>query len=397
MAKSSNMSADLIIIGAGASGLMAASQASKKKRVILLDSSDTPGKKLLLTGGGRCNVSNDSSLEEYLENIPRGGNFLRSSFSQFFHEDLRKFFHPTLSLMNEGRRLYPVSQKAEDVLRFFLSRLQDTQIHLNTKVTSLSKRDGKWQVKTTRGVFLADKVIVASGGKSLPKTGSDGSMFSILSKIGVDMVTPEPTLVSMFSNTPLKTLSGLTLPDVTLHADHLSHRGSLLFTHKGLSGPVVINMSSLLPRTFPLTLSIDFLPDMSEDDVQHILFQSKKSLSSQAQLLVPDRLAKCLFPESDDKHQWNKKRRRLAVLRLKAYEAQISSFAGFESAIVTRGGVALPQIHPSSLEHKTLKGLYFAGECLDVDALSGGYNLQIAWSTGFVSGQTKSIPRKKTT
>ncbi len=381
--------ADTLVIGAGPAGLMAALEASQRGDVIIIEKEDSPGKKLLLTGGGRCNVSNRSSLDDYLEHIPRGANFLRSAFSQFFHEDLVCLFGKELPLITEDDRLYPRSQKAHDVLEFFLRKLSNTEISTDTKVTSLQKVADRWIIKSTRGTFSAKKVIVSSGGRSLPHTGSDGSMFRILSNLGVEITPINPALVSMFMEKPWKELAGLTCPDVVINSQNTSLRGSLLFTHKGVSGPVVLDMSSLVERFFPMSLTIDFVPDKAEKDVMEYLFSSKQSLASRARAFVPERLARHLFPQTNDKHQWNKERRQSAARKLKALEVSIRSFAGFESAIVTRGGIALPQLDPSTLEHKTLKGLYFAGECLDVDALSGGYNLQIAWSTGFLSGQLK--------
>jgi predicted Rossmann fold flavoprotein len=397
----------IIVIGGGPSGMMAAGlAASRGCQTILLEKNEKLGKKLAITGKGRCNVTNATDTEGLLANTPGHPEFLYSAFYSFGSEQVISFFEAQgVPLKTErGGRVFPVSDKAADIvdaLKRFMKR-NYVQVRLNTEVASI------WtEGATIRGVELkrggretATAVVIATGGLSYPATGSTGDGYRFAQSLGHHVTDLRPSLV------PLRTvekwpadLQGLSLKNVgvTLRQNKILYqeRGELLFTHFGVSGPTVLSASRFVTGTRPV-LSIDLKPALSEKALDLRLLRdfaqnkNKHFANSLGDLLpqkmIPVMISLCGIPPDKKIHAITKEERYRLIQRLKELSLTITGDAGFPEAVITRGGVAVPEIDPSSMRSKRFENLYFAGEVLDVDALTGGYNLQIAFATGYLAG-----------
>lgn len=394
----------IVIIGAGPSGMMAALYASKQSSsVTLLDKNKILGKKLLITGGGRCNITSNLPLSDFYSHITSNEKFLYSSFNFFGKDELLEMFKSEgVKFKSEGQKIYPVSNRADEILSVLEKLLIESKvdIKLNEDVSDIIVQDFKVVgVKTDKNLYTSDCVVVCSGGCSYPLTGSDGKLFSILKKLGIKTTKLYPALVpiktSMTSN-----LAGISLDDVILTSKHgkkiYSTRGSMIFTHNGISGPAVLDLSSYISSYKPsdISLFIDFLPEISSDKITDVLYEkSKKNLYNRFKGYLPTELIKTILPDIDADKIFNLKKTQANELvgNLKSYNVEVTGFGKLSEGIVTKGGVDLKKVNPSTLESRIVKGLYFAGEVLDLDANTGGYNLQIAFSTGALSGYSASI------
>ncbi|MCI8877845.1 MAG: NAD(P)/FAD-dependent oxidoreductase [Oscillospiraceae bacterium] len=400
---------DVIVIGGGPAGMMAAVAAAEGgARVLLLEPMERLGKKLNITGKGRCNVTNDCAVEELLRNVPRNGRFLYSAFSRFDSGDVKAFFEVRgVPLKTErGNRVFPVSDRAFDISGALENYLRELGVRIvrDRAEALLLENQALSGVRGGRGKYEAGRAVIATGGVSYPLTGSTGDGYRLARSMGHTVQEPRGSLVPLCAAGELcPALQGLSLRNVTLRAYEDDKRifedlGEMLFTHFGVSGPLVLSASAHMRRFGErrYRLEIDLKPGLDEQKLdKRLLADFSKRPNSDLINALDDLLPKKLigpFVELSGVNSRQKvhditreQRRRLAVL-LKALPVEITGPRPVEEAIVTSGGVAVGEVDPSTMASKLCPGLYFAGEVLDVDAYTGGFNLQIAWSTGHLAG-----------
>ena len=380
--------------------MMAALYASRQSsRVILIEKNTTLGKKLLITGGGRCNLTSNIPQDDFYNHITGNKKFLFSAFNFFGKTDLIEFFEKeNIMFKTEGDKIYPVNDRADEIVSVLEKLLikNKVEIRLNEKIINLFTDNNKInKVQTNKNFYTADAVIISTGGCSYPATGSDGKMFDLLSDLDIPISILYPALVPIKANLS-KALAGISLTKVELKAQYNKKeyitKGPMIFTHIGISGPSVLDLSSYISsfNVDNLNLYIDFLPDLTVNEINElILDKSKKNLFNRFKGYLPMELLKTLLPDVDAIKIFNLKKNELndLVQILKSYKLNLTGFGEISEGIVTKGGVQLKYVNPSTLESKLIKGLYFAGEVLDLDANTGGYNLQIAFSTGALCGE----------
>lgn len=408
----------ICVIGGGAAGMMAAISASNNgNEVVLVEKNEKLGKKLFLTGKGRCNLTNSCDTEELFNNIVRNPKFLYSAIYGFDNNATVDFFTENgLKLKEErGGRIFPLSDHSSDVIATLANVLKklNVKIMLRTEVTRVALDESGTNVT---GVLLSDnrvidaqKVIVATGGKSYPSTGSDGEFFSQIEKMGIKVTELSPSLVPLVSpDSYVARMQGLSLKNVNLTMqvggkERYSAFGEMLFTHFGVSGPLVLSASTKLnPADFnkKIDLYIDLKPALSEEELDRRILKDfnenqNKIFENVLGKLLPSKMISVVIELSGipfDKrvNVISREERRNLVLLLKKFPIRINAARGFNEAIITRGGVDVKEINPSTMEAKKINGLYFAGEMIDTDAYTGGFNLQIAWSTGYLAGLSAS-------
>lgn len=413
---------NVIVIGGGPAGMMAAiASAENGNNVILLEKKERLGRKLLITGKGRCNITSSLPIEEFIQNIPGNGQFLYSAFKNYTNNDIINFLNEEgLEVKEErGNRIFPVTDKSLDVLKCFTKRLKElnVKIEYNMEVTEIIPKNEaeKLKVKTANNkIFEADKVILATGGKSYPLTGSTGDGYELVEKLGHTVTKIRPSLVPLeaFEQNMCKELQGLSLRNVNIELKNKENNkiiyqdfGEMLFTHFGVSGPTILSSSAHLVRyknigellkNKKIVLSIDFKPALSEEKLDERTLRDfaefkNKQFKNSLDKLLPQKLIPVIIEKSginpDKKvNEINKKERHRLVDLLKNFEVTIKGFRPIDEAIVTSGGINIKEINPKTMESKLVDGLYFAGEIIDVDAYTGGFNLQIAYSTGYTAG-----------
>ncbi len=400
------------IIGAGAAGLLAAIAAAQLgAEVTIYEKMRQPGKKMLITGKGRCNITNACDIPEFIKNLPGNGRFLNSALHRFTNDDIVFLLEsnglPTK--VERGGRVFPVSDKAKDVVdtlvRIFTAA--GGRLLTDTKVIDIVLKNGVAQgVRTVSGVYAADSVILAAGGASYPGTGSDGGGVKLAAKAGHTIVPLKPSLVPLESDYPyVDDLQGLSLRNVqaTLLADGKkigSEFGEMLFTHFGVSGPIILSLSNLaagaLAEGKEVDLAIDLKPALSEEKLDARICRdfaeySRKQLVNGLKDLLPQRLIPVICDMAyldEDKfvNQISREERQRLLQTLKHFVVPITSTRPIAEAIVTAGGVNVKEIDPKTMASKRIKGLYFAGEVMDVDGYTGGFNLQAAFSSGYAAG-----------
>ena len=406
------MSRRTIVIGAGAAGLMAAGRAAERGfEVILLEKNDRPGKKLRISGKGRCNITNNTDIDGLIQNIPGNGSFLYSSFYTFSNEDIMQFFRDEgLELKVErGGRVFPVSDDANDVVSALVRRAarSGAVIRYRSPVTSIEVSDG-----AVKGVALknsetieCDSVVLATGGVSYPGTGSTGDGYKMAQKLGHTIAPLKPSLVPLVSTEKwVKDLQGLTLKNIAITIYDRNRKkvytdfGEMLFTHFGVSGPVILSASRHIIQYGyrDIFLSIDLKPALSPEILDSRIQRdfekySRKQFKNSLDDLLPQKMIPVIVDLSGisaDKpvNQVTKTERRTLVSLLKGLTLEISGSRPISEAIVTAGGICTDEIDPATMESKLIKGLFFAGEIMDVDGYTGGFNLTIAFSTGYVAG-----------
>ncbi|MBO5888562.1 MAG: NAD(P)/FAD-dependent oxidoreductase [Clostridia bacterium] len=402
---------NVIVIGGGASG-MVASYFSKKNGndVTLIEKNEKLGKKLYITGKGRCNLTNDCDVETFLNNVVTNPKFLLSSIYGFTPEDTMNFFESLgLTLKTErGNRVFPVSDKSSDVIKVLEKALINigVDIHLNETVVDIDANCGEVKgVKTNLGYYNADKVIVATGGISYQSTGSTGDGYKFASKLGHTVTELKPSLCGFnLKGEEYKLLQGLALKNVTLSAYdngklYYKEMGEILFTHFGISGPLVLTCSSLTCKRNlkNITLSIDLKPALSEKELdlrilRDFALNKNKEFKNSLDALLPKTIIPLIISRSNilatKKNNVITQEERLRLVNtLKNLTFSLNSLRDFTEAVITSGGVSVKEINPSTMESKIVKNLYFVGEVLDVDAFTGGFNLQIAFSTAKCSAE----------
>jgi predicted Rossmann fold flavoprotein len=398
----------VIVIGAGPSGLMAAYIASRNGHsVSLFEKNAQMGKKLQLTGHGRCNVTNNCSKDEFFGHVVHNEKFLYSAFSQFSNIDMIQFLkkHGMPTIEEERGRMFPSSNSAKEVALLFANLLRENnvELHMEENCKKLIIKDNVIQgVQTNKQEYACDVVIVATGGKSFSVTGSSGDGYIWAKENNIKVSDVYPGLVSLKTKEQFD-LAGLSFQNVNIQIQKdkkvlYKNSGDILFTHDGLSGPGILVMSSYVINKNPTHIYIDFMPNQSIDEVdQALLNQMKKYpnklLKSVLENRYPNRFVEYMFSvlhinENIKVHDTTKQQRRSMSELLKKCSFEIESFGDFDQAMITVGGIKTNQINPKTMESKSIQGLKFVGEVLDLDAQTGGFNLQIAWTTGYVAAST---------
>jgi hypothetical protein len=405
------MQYDLIVVGGGAAGMFAAVTAARRsKKVLLLDGNDRLGHKLSITGKGRCNVTNDCDLDTLMQNIPRNPRFLYSAFSRCMPADVMRFFEDAgVPLKTErGRRVFPQSDKAQDIVQALISEMKhagvETRINTRVKKLVLSENSCTGVLLANGQTELGHAVLLATGGMSYPRTGAHGDGYRFAEQAGHRIIPPQPSLI------PLETaehdpqeMQGLSLKNVTLTVTRgkkvlFSEMGEMLFTHFGVSGPLVLSASArmdaaklndtllivnLKPALTPEQLDARILRDFGEvpnravGNILHSLLPSS---------MIPVMLRRAGIPAEKKAHDITKGERLALCNMIQKFTLHPTAMRPIAEAIITRGGVSVKEVNPNTMESKLVQGLYFAGELLDADAYTGGYNLQIAFATGFAAG-----------
>ena len=407
---------DIVIIGAGAAGLMAATIAAEKQQTILLvEKMDQAGRKLRITGKGRCNLTNTSPIKEFIAHIGSDGRFMRNAFSMFFNNELMQFFEQKGVALNieRGSRVFPQSGKALDIFLAFINgieRNKNITILKNTSATELiTSPAGIAGVALSNGTTVAaNKVILATGGKSYPLTGSTGEGYTLAKNVGHTIVDPIPSLVPLVCTEKIPDeLIGFTLKNVSLTISDSNDKkicnffGEMTFTPDGIGGPIVLSASRMVSRRLQngeqLRATLDLKPALDHDVLDKKLIREldengTRILKDALRLWLPAEMIPLALQTMTIEHykrlnQVSATDRKKILRMLKALPFTIVGTRGFDEAIVTQGGVSLKEVNPKTMESKLVKNLYITGELLDLDADTGGYNLQIAFSTGYAAGK----------
>lgn len=402
---------DVIVVGGGAAGMFsAATAASCGKRVLLLEKTARWGWKLSITGKGRCNVTNDCTSDEVLKNLPTNGRFLYSALSAFSPEDAKtKFEALGVPLKTErGQRIFPVSDRAGDVVEALTQYDDQTGVHRKrARVTELLAEEGAIRgVGTDGGAFYAPQVILATGGMSYPNTGSTGDGYEMAKKLGHTVTPISGSLVPLeILGGECRNLAGLSLRNVGLSLWGKKKKpiyvdfGEALFMNYGLSGPIILSASAHMDdKNGPYVIELDLKPALEEKKLDARLLRDFEERKNQKiydglrgvlpQQLIPLVLDRCEIPTAQSVNSITRQQRQKIIDTMKHLRFQVAGKRPVEEAIITHGGIKVSEVNPGTMESKIVSGLYFAGEILDVDGYTGGFNLQIAWSTGFVAGSS---------
>lgn len=382
---------DTIIIGGGPAGMMATiSSAYYGQKSLLIEKNKRLGKKLSGTGGGRCNVTNNGSLDDLLAGIPGNGRFLYSVFSQFNNHDIINFFEEngvTLKVEDHGR-VFPATDKSQTIIGALETKIHELggTVLTNTEVVSVKKINDLFHIKSADKAFTCGKLIVTTGGKSYPSTGSTGFGYDIARHFNLSVTPLESAESPLLTDFPHKALQGISLDDVTLSYGKHIITHDLLFTHFGLSGPAALRLSSFVSGGE--IAELDFLPQTSSDDLHSYLNENReKSIKNALKNLVPERLADFLAVDYPEKiKQLSPTQETQLVDKLKKMPIKITGKMSLAKSFVTKGGIDLKEINPKTLESKKVSGLHFAGEVLDINAHTGGFNITAALCTGWVAG-----------
>ena len=414
----------VIVIGGGPAGMMAAITAKENKNdVLIIEKNNQLGKKLLITGKGRCNITSSLEMEDFIKNTPGNGMFLYSAYQQYTNKDIIQFLKQQgLDVKEErGNRIFPVTDKSMDVLKCFTKKIKelDIDIKYNTKDEEILTEmiDGETVVigiKTDKEKIKANKVILATGGKSYPLTGSTGDGYRLAEKLGHSIIPIRPSLVPLevYDKAECKEVQGLSLRNVGIKLMDIEKNkqiyedfGEMLFTHFGVSGPTILSASAHLVRyknidrlfhEKKIVLKIDLKPALDEKKLNDRILRDfeevkNKQFKNSLDKLLPQKLIPVIIRRSKispnkQVNEITRKEREELIKQIKDFEIIIKGFRPIEEAIITSGGINIKEINPKTMESKKVKGLYFAGEIIDVDSYTGGFNLQIAYSTGYVAG-----------
>ena len=412
----------VIVVGGGPAGMMSAiTSAENGNEVILIEKMPSFGKKMLITGKGRCNITSSLYMSDFIKNTPGNGTFLYSAFQNYTNRDIIDFLKSQgLEVKEErGNRVFPVTDKSIDVVNCFLKRINELGINckLNTRVEKILIKENKvLGVRTEKEIIQADKIILATGGKSYPLTGSTGDGYKMASELGHEIVKIKPSLVPLevYERDECKSLQGLSLKNIKIKFIDIEKNkiiyedfGEMIFTHFGISGPTILSGSAHLVRyknidellkNKKIKLNIDLKPALTEEQLDNRILRDFKEVKNKQfkhslDKLLPQKMIQTIIENSkiDPEKRVNeitKEERKRLINNLKKLEVTIKGFRPVEEAIITSGGINVKEINPKTMESKLINGLYFAGEIIDVDAYTGGFNLQIAYSTGYTAGQS---------
>lgn len=400
----------VIVVGAGAAGLIAAGTAAQyADNVILIEKNDKVGKKLRITGKGRCNITNACEIEDMISMYPVNGKFLYSALYTFSNNDIVDLLN-TLGVetkVERGGRVFPVSDDARDVVDAMRRYALKKNVKLiKATAKELIAEDGRITgVTTSQGRIKGDRVIICTGGASYPQTGSDGAGYTLAKKVGHTIIEPTPSLVPLCCEESFcRDIMGLSLKNVEVTAYNSKNKkthsgfGEMLFTHFGVSGPLILSLSAHIKKELSkgVYIKIDLKPALDEQQLDSRILrdfdkQKNKHLINALDGLLPKALIPVIISISDiDPHksvcEITREERKRLVNSLKGFTLNITGFRPLSEAIITSGGIKVSEINSSTMESKLISGLYFAGEVIDVDGYTGGYNLQVAWSTGYLAG-----------
>lgn len=405
---------DVIVVGAGPAGLLAAGRAAERgASVLVIEKMRQEGRKLLITGKGRCNITNDAAIGEFIKHIYPDGRFLRNAFSKFFSEDILALLkkYGVESTLERGGRYFPASNNSADILKALLRWVNDLKVEIlkEHRVEKIVTEDGVVKGVVANGTtFISGNVILASGGNSYPATGSNGEGYELARRLGHSVEKVRPALVPLETEGDLaQNLQGLNLKNVKAVVWVNGKKagedfGEMIFTHFGLSGPIILTLSRIvvdgLNKKNDVIITVDLKPALDDVKLDNRLIRDlnehgKKKIINVFRYWLPAKMVPVfidmlkLDPEKEC-HQISSKERSQIRHMLKNLSFKISDHRSFKEAIITAGGIAVSEIAPKTMESKLVKGLYFAGEIIDVDAETGGYNLQIAYSTGWLAGDS---------
>lgn len=409
------MNSDIIVIGGGAAGMMAAlTAADRGARVLLLERNQKVGRKLYITGKGRCNLTNNSTVQEVLENVPRNSRFLTGAMTRFPPADTMKFFESLgVPLKTErGNRVFPQSDRSADVIDalFLALRRAGVEIAEERAVRILTRGGHAAAVQTEHGKYNCKAVILATGGLSYPATGSTGDGYAMAEVLGHTIVEPRPSLVPLAAKgEDCGRMQGLSLRNVVVKVKNekgktvYRDQGELLFAHFGLSGPLILSASAHMREMGRehYTIWIDLKPALDEATLDVRLLRDLAENPNRAfhnvleglvpRLMVPVLVDRSGIPGGEKANSVTREQRRRLLELLKGFSVEIAGPRPIEEAIVTSGGVKVSEVDPKTMASKRIEGLYLAGEILDVDAYTGGFNLQIAWATGHAAGEAAAL------
>ena len=401
---------NVVVIGAGPAGMMAAITAAKNgNNVVVVEKNGTPGKKLLITGKGRCNLTNSCDINGFIANTPVNGRFLYSALKNFSNTDLMEFFENRGVKLKEerGGRIFPVSDKSSDILNALVASMKSQNVKIvQGRASGIVTIGGEVTgVRLDNNTLLkCESAVIATGGKSYPLTGSTGDGYALAASLGHEIVTPKPSLVPLETvEKNVLSLQGLSLRNIGLKVfDGKTGKllyddfGELLFTHFGVSGPVILSASAFVRNITGARLEIDLKPALSEEKLEERIkrdfemYSNKNFVNALVDLLpskmIPVIADYCGIEHEKKINQITREDRRHLTEALKHFALTVKCPRPITEAIITSGGVNTKQINPSTMESKLVKGLFFAGEVIDVDAYTGGFNLQIAFSTGYTAG-----------
>lgn len=400
---------DVIVIGGGPAGMMAAGTAANNgKRVLLIEKNDMLGRKLRITGKGRCNITNTADDETFFDNLPKNSKFMFSSYYNFNNYAVIDFFNMlgVETVEERGGRVFPKSEKAIDVVNAMIKFIKDAKVSAKKdKATKILTKDNTvFGVKCESGEYFADNVIIATGGRSYPLTGSTGDGYRFAKEMGHTVIEIRPSLVPVETKDSwCRELQGLSLRNISIKLvkdgkEIFSDFGEMIFTHFGVSGPVILSASAHITDKSQYKIIIDLKPALDEKTLDKRILRdfesfSNKNFSNALDELLPKKLIPVIVGLSGISphkkvNMITKEERETLLKLLKNLTMTVKRLRPIDEAIVTRGGIAVNEINPSTMESKLVKGLYFCGEVIDVDAYTGGYNLQIAFSTGRQAGES---------
>lgn len=404
---------DFIVIGGGPAGMMAAGRAGERgKRVVLLEKKDCMGRKLLMCASGRCNVTNSAPLDVFIKAYGNCGHFLRTALETFDNQKLRAFLlsYGVETVEENKGRVFPESQKADSVLNALEAYMRDHRVKIQTNTTVLQlniEHNRFFRVETNHGAFFGKKVLIATGGLSYPSTGSTGDGYAWASQVGHTIHTPYPAIIAFETEeTWVKSVQGTPLKNVRITAYQKGKKiaeqfGEALFTHYGISGPSILDISKRLVECLtngPIQMRVDFKYTHAYEELDKILINQikrhgGKAMKSCMTFFVPEKLSPILLNLSNidpqkKASQITTPERKKIVKQLKELQLTLVRHRPIEEAIVTAGGVSMDEVDAKTMESRVVKGLYFAGEVLDIDGPTGGFNLQAAFSTGYLAGSS---------